>query len=247
MDYTAFAHRHALGIIVFALIAAPLMGVLLWRGVLRPLDARGRSALLACAAGIGVAVFVAIARRLVQGDAFASADQRLLDAVRGGTPGSVAQAFAFLTHLGDPWFLTLVCALCCAALIFARRVGLALYLAAVTSAGGMISHALKVWMRRARPADALVPLPESFSFPSGHTFGAMVCYGMCAYALMRIGQRRHHTLVVAIACFLVVLVGLSRVVIGVHFPGDVIGGFAAGGAWLAVCAGVGEAARRRTS
>jgi membrane-associated phospholipid phosphatase len=247
MDYTAFAHRYALGIIVFALIAAPLAVVMLWRGVLRALETRGRCAVLACAAAIGAAVFIAMARRLVQGDAFASADQRLLDAVRGGVPASVAQAFALLTHLGDPWCLTLVCALCCAALIFARRVGLAVYLALVTSAGGMISHALKLSMRRTRPADALVPLPESFSFPSGHTFGAMVCFGMCAYALMRIAPRRHESLIVALACFLVVLVGVSRVVIGVHFPGDVVGGLAAGGAWLAVCVGVGEVARRRKS
>jgi membrane-associated phospholipid phosphatase len=196
-------------------------------------------------ASAGVALFVAMARRLAQGESFAAADQRLLDAIRHGVPAPLARAFAHLTHLGDPWFLTLLCASCCALLIFSRRFGLAIYLAAVTSAGGLINHALKVSMRRARPADALVPLPESFSFPSGHTFGSMVCYGMCAYALMRFAPRRRDASIVAAACLLIVLIGMSRVVIGVHFPGDVIGGLAAGGAWLAACVAAAEIARRR--
>jgi membrane-associated phospholipid phosphatase len=254
MDYTAFAQRHAMAIILIALAATPALGVATWRMLTRAIDAcapRARLALIALIAFatltpviVGAGVFIALARRLTAASPFAAADQRLLDAIRAGVPASVSPWFARLTHLGDPWFLTLMCALLCVALVIARRFGLALYLALATSAGGFIDQGLKLAMRRARPADALVPLPESFSFPSGHTFGSMVCYGMCAWALMRIAPRRFDALLIALACIVVLTIGLSRVVIGVHFPGDVLGGFAAGGAWLAACIGAAEMLRR---
>jgi len=247
MDLTAFAARHALAVILIALVAVPAILAAMAVAMTGARTAReprvialATLALAACGAG----VFIAIARRIAGGTPFAAADQRLLDAIREGVPLFAAPVFARLTHLGDPWFLALLCAFVCAALVLMRRIGLAVYLAAATSAGGLINHALKAAMRRERPGGALVPLPESFSFPSGHTFGSMVCYGMCAYVLMRLAPRRWDAIVVAAACMIVLLIGTSRVVIGVHFPGDVVGGFAAGGAWLALCVGVAECVRR---
>jgi membrane-associated phospholipid phosphatase len=234
----AFAQRHALAAILFALALVPLISAGLFSML-----ARNRTRTLTAAAAttlLGIAVFIVIAQRLKQGEAFRAADQRLLDAIHDGVPAFAVPWFAHLTHLGDPWLLTVLCALVCAALLLARRFGLAIFLAAVTSAGGLINRVLKLSMRRERPLDALVPLPESFSFPSGHTFGSIVCYGMCAYVLVRVASRRWDAGIVAAASFAVVLIGLSRVVIGVHFPGDVIGGLASGGAWLALCVGVAE-------
>jgi membrane-associated phospholipid phosphatase len=261
MHFEAFAQRHALALIALSLAIAPALAALLCalgsRAACSARSARGKPrsrVTIACATlapvALGVALFVAIARRVGESDGdgahFAAADQRLLEAIRDGMPGQAATWFARFTHLGDPWFLTLLCALVCAALVFARRFGLAVYLAAVTGAGGFFNHALKVWLRRDRPSDALVPVPESFSFPSGHTFGAIVCYGMCAYVLMRVSPGRRDTAIVAAASFLVCAIGVSRVVIGVHFPADVIGGFAAGGAWLAAGIGAAEMWRVRT-
>lgn len=246
-DYTTLAHRHALAIIALVLVFVPFIAACLWGWAAR--RRRASSATVAFAAlvpvALGVALFVAIATRIAQGTAFSSADQRVLDAVRDGTPAWAARCFAAFTHLGDPWFLTFLCALMCAWLLFTRRFGLAMYFAAVTGAGGLFDHGLKAMMRRARPTSSTVPLPDSFAFPSGHTFGSMVCYGMCAYMLLRFAPTRRDPLIVALACFIVLAIGTSRVVIGVHFPGDVIGGFASGGAWLAACIGVAEFARRR--
>jgi membrane-associated phospholipid phosphatase len=195
-------------------------------------------------ASTGAAIFTAIAWRITHGAAFGIADQKALDAIRAQF-SFAAPAFARLTHLGDPWTLTALCTVFCVASLIARNGRLALCLAITTSAGGAINHALKTLMRRERPADAFVPLPESFAFPSGHTFGSIVCYGMCAYVLMRLAPARWDARIIAITCVVVLLIGMSRVVIGVHFPGDVIGGFAAGGAWLALCIGCAEIARRR--
>jgi membrane-associated phospholipid phosphatase len=209
-------------------------------------QSRARIALFTAASALtGIAVFTAIAWRIAHGTAFAAADQHALDAIRTHMPSLAAPFFARLTHLGDPLTLTVLCAVFCAISLIARHLKLALYLAITTSAGGAINHALKTLMRRERPADAFVPIPESFAFPSGHTFGSIVCYGMCAYVLMRLAPRRWDTPIIAITCALVLLIGMSRVVIGVHFPGDVIGGFAAGGAWLALCIGTAEIMRRK--
>ena len=245
--YTTLAHRHALAIIALVLVFVPLIAACAWGWAARGRRASAATVVFAALVpvALGVAVFVAIATRIAQGTAFSSADQRLLDAVRDGTPAWAARCFAALTHLGDPWFLTFLCALMCAALLVTRRFGLAVYFAAATGAGGLLDHALKAMMRRARPTGSTVPLPDSFAFPSGHTFGSMVCYGMCAYMLLRFAPTRRDPLIVALACFIVLAIGTSRVVIGVHFPGDVIGGFASGGAWLAACIGVAEFARRR--
>lgn len=247
MDYPALAQRHALTIIVALLLVVPVAAWLAWtHAVRRPsMSAPGVAIATFLPTAFGAAVFITIATRIAHGSAFASADQRVLDAVRDGVPAAAAHWFGRVTHLGDPWFLTLLCACACVALLLARRAWLAVYLAAVTGGGALINHALKSLMGRARPSGALVPLPESFAFPSGHTFGSIVCYGMCAYMLMRIAPTRWDPLIVALACLFVLAISASRIVIGVHFPGDVIGGFAAGGAWLALCIGVAELARRR--
>jgi len=248
MEYTTLAQRHAVEIIAIVLFVVPAVAACGWAWAARETQASGRAVAMwaLVTVAFGATVFVAIATRIAHGTAFSSADQRLLDAVRDGTPALAARWFAHLTHLGDPWFLTLVCALMCAALILTRRFGLAVYFAAVTSAGGLLNQALKAMMRRDRPTGSTMPLPESFAFPSGHTFGSIVCYGMCAYVLLRLAPTRRDPLIVALACFIVLAIGTSRVVIGVHFPGDVIGGFASGGAWLAACIGVAELARRRS-
>ncbi|SAL46553.1 PAP2 superfamily protein [Caballeronia peredens] len=248
MDYIALAQRHAMAIIAIVLLAVPVAAACAWRWSAR--EARASAAAVAFAAlvpvALGVSVYVAIAMRIAHGSAFSSADQLLLDAVRDGTPAPAARWFAYVTHLGDPPLLALLCAFMCAALVLTRRFGLAVYFAAVTSAGGLLNQALKAMMRRDRPTGSTVPLPESFAFPSGHTFGSIVCYGMCAYVLLRLAPTRWDPLIVALACFIVLAIGTSRVVMGVHFPGDVVGGFASGGAWLAACIGVAEVMRRRT-
>jgi membrane-associated phospholipid phosphatase len=78
---------------------------------------------------------------------------------------------------------------------------------------------------------------HSYSFPSGHAMGSIIGIGMLLYVL---GLYWHPSRLVRIAsivaaCIFVGLVGVSRVYLGVHYPSDVMGGWAAGAAWMAVC------------
>lgn len=108
----------------------------------------------------------------------------------------------------------------------------------VTVAGGWAAGvALKVYVMRPRP-DILPHLMDAggFSFPSGHTFNATVVYlsiGLTAARLTRNLSVQYA--VVSFSLTLSILVGLTRIMLGVHFPTDVIAGLAGGAGWTFLC------------
>jgi undecaprenyl-diphosphatase len=93
---------------------------------------------------------------------------------------------------------------------------------------------LKMSFHRLRPEPYFgVPLPASYSFPSGHAFSSFCCYGMIV-ALLSVRLQRHRARVAlwVSGAVLILMVGLSRVYLGVHYPSDVLGGWAAALAWI---------------
>jgi undecaprenyl-diphosphatase len=120
----------------------------------------------------------------------------------------------------------------------------------VTLAGaGVLDAGLKELFARARPQAFFdyYPTPRSFSFPSGHALFAVCFFGGIAVLLShRLRGRPAQVLVWAIALVPIILIGASRVYLGVHYPTDVIGGFAVGIVWVAsVALGDRLAERRR--
>ena len=100
----------------------------------------------------------------------------------------------------------------------------------VVPAAMLLNVGLKNLIHRARPAwsDPLVQL-ATYSFPSGHAVASTVFYGMCcALVLAHARSRLHRGLALAGAVFMVLLVGASRVVLGAHYPSDVLAGMALG-------------------
>jgi undecaprenyl-diphosphatase len=99
---------------------------------------------------------------------------------------------------------------------------------------------------RTRPTwDVPLLTARGWSFPSGHAMGSLVAYGMLAYLLVRDPKGRPPRMaIVAGAVTLVLLIGLSRMYLGVHYFSDVVGGYAAGMVWLAACITGLEVARR---
>lgn len=97
---------------------------------------------------------------------------------------------------------------------------------------GILNLGLKVAFGRLRPEVALVA-ETGLSFPSGHSMLSMAAYGLIALvAARRLRSARAKRAVVASACVAVALVGISRVLLGVHYPTDVLGGFLASLAWV---------------
>ena len=101
--------------------------------------------------------------------------------------------------------------------------------------GGALDWALKTIFRRDRPSfpDPFVHV-LGYSFPSGHSMGSLIGYGMLAYLVAHSVRRRGIDLLVAACAGLLVLaIGFSRLYLGAHYLSDVLAGFAAGIVWLA--------------
>lgn len=117
----------------------------------------------------------------------------------------------------------------------------------VLGGGKLVEALLKHTIHRARPIGALQQLNNpSYSYPSGHAMGAMIGYGVLAYlVLLSVHRPAARAAVTAMAALAILAIGLSRLVLAVHYFTDVIGGYAAGAVWLALSLAAVEAARLR--
>jgi undecaprenyl-diphosphatase len=95
--------------------------------------------------------------------------------------------------------------------------------------GEYLNSGLKGVFERPRPPFAK---KADWSFPSGHAQMSMICYGMLVYALVLLWP--HRAWRIALVVLLILLIGFSRLLLGAHYPSDVLGGFAAGAAWLGI-------------
>jgi membrane-associated phospholipid phosphatase len=195
---------------------------------------------------LAVAAFALIAYALYASPMLAAIDQQVSDGVRDGVSPGVVQVFAGLTHFGDPPVLTALCVIGALALLMARRIVLAAALVVAIAGNGWLNVTLKQAFQRLRPvSDPAVVLAHGYSFPSGHTSGALVTYGMIAFIVLRVLPERGRTIAVFVSVAIALCTASSRVFLRVHFPSDILGGLASGGAWLALCMTVVEALAAR--
>lgn len=153
------------------------------------------------------------------------------------------QIFSAITWMGAGVVLVPVSIL--AAMVLWRlrgRLLTSLLLLAPMAASGSVL-VIKYLFHRARPAGALKHMEVTYAFPSGHSTASSAIYAMLVYVLVR--ERLAPRFTIAIAAALVILVGLSRVYLDVHWATDVIGGWAVGLAIAAGCALLYEEARQR--
>lgn len=232
----------ALLVVVLLLVAAG--GWLLRSHVLPQAQSRlGPLALVLMSAAIGFAlvlgaasVFAEIAEHLGSGATMSLADEALTASIRAHVAPATLAVFAALTHLGDPITLTLLGAGVALLLWWRRRRALALGWVIALGGNALLNPALKRVFERVRPVYEHGLANElGWSFPSGHTSGATVAYGMLAYVAIRTLPQPWHAPLVLAATALAFTVGCSRVFLQVHFASDVVAGFASGAAWLTVC------------
>lgn len=119
--------------------------------------------------------------------------------------------------------------------------------ALVLGGGKLVEALIKHTIHRARPIGALQQLNDaSYSYPSGHAMGSLIGYGMLAYLILLCVRRpAARAAVTASAALIILAIGLSRLVLAVHYFTDVVGGYAAGAVWLALSLAAVEAARAR--
>ena len=120
------------------------------------------------------------------------------------------------------------------------------FLLLVASAGGIVLNAvLKSSFDRPRPQlFEWLTVPSSSSFPSGHAMSSAIVYFTVAYLIARLEKRRWmRTLTIVSSLLLVLLISVSRLYLGVHYPSDVLAGVIIGLAWAGFCLAGLEAVR----
>lgn len=149
---------------------------------------------------------------------------------------AVWQFFSEATDLGSGKIRVVVIAVVALLLILERRYWLTLIWCLVQLAERESVPWLKALFERPRPpGNDLVCKLSDPSFPSGHATGAMTLYGMMAYLfLLRFERGWWRIPVVVVLLGLVLLIGLSRMMLGVHYFSDVVGGFLLGVFWISL-------------
>ena len=196
--------------------------------------------------------FFAVADEVQEGET-QSFDERALLLFRDVDPSRLvgppffADAMRDLTALGGGVVVLLITALAAGFLAVARKRHALVFVLVAVGGGALLSVALKHVFARPRPQ--VVPhlaQVTTTSFPSGHsTLSAVVYLTLAALLAGLVERRREKIYLVATALLLMVVVGVSRVVLGVHYPTDVLAGWLVGLGWALTCRAAMRVLQRR--
>ena len=169
-----------------------------------------------------------------------------LNSLVAGHPAvvSIIKGVTWLGSTGVLWTLIGAAAIL---LAFRRRWRLTAYLL-VTGAGALVlDPVLKALVGRLRPVVAHpVAYGNGDSFPSGHALGSIVCYGALFLVFLPAARGRWRRVLTAVIVTLIAAIGISRLLLGVHYLSDVLGAWALGITWLGLTALAFELSRHVT-
>ncbi|MFC7783718.1 MULTISPECIES: phosphatase PAP2 family protein [unclassified Rossellomorea] len=163
-------------------------------------------------------------------------DNGVFEIVRGFISPKLTTFMTSITFLGGVKGITIFAISVVVILLYLKKYPLALFVATTITTGAGFNWLLKWIFKRERPDIEALIEQGGYSFPSGHSMSSFIFYGTLAFILFRaLDYKRYKWASVIAVSFLVLLIGLSRVYLGVHYPSDILGGFTAGGAWLTLC------------
>ena len=194
-------------------------------------------------ATLAALVFLALASAFVHGGQVVAVDDDVARWVAGTMPSVLEWAARPFTWLGGPVATAAVTGGAAVVLLRKGRRPDAVFVVLSVVGITILVAVLKAVYERARPdLGSPIPLPHSYSFPSGHAATAVVLYGALGVLLAeRARSRVRGAGWLAAAALVAVAVGTSRVLLNVHFVSDVAAGFAVGLAWLGCCTFVRDA------
>ncbi len=148
-------------------------------------------------------------------------------------PEWLQKAMRDITALGSASVLTLATAATAIYLFLVRKWGTGLFVIAAVASGQVLSSLLKAGLDRPRPELVSHLVQEtSLSFPSGHAMISALAYlTLGALASRGVRGRTAKAYVLSLAVIVALLVGVSRIYLGVHWPSDVLAGWCVGFAW----------------
>lgn len=160
-----------------------------------------------------------------------SLDRSIYEALYAGHRPALLTVARIFTELGEPTVLIVAGFVAAGILWLVGRGRLALAILLVVLVGRGLSEVQKYTIARARPdLEQHLVMVKTSSFPSGHATSSMIFYLTVAVALT--APTRWKWVAVAAAILLSFLIGTSRVMLGVHWPSDVVGGWSFGMLWV---------------
>jgi membrane-associated phospholipid phosphatase len=182
-------------------------------------------------------LFAGVAEDVVTGDPLVKLDVKITDWFHARTSPFFTRFMLIVTDAHGTQGMSFLTAALALYLGLRRKWYWLLTLVIAVPGGMVISMLLKQLFMRNRPdlRDPILTL-ASYSFPSGHVVGATLFYGfLAAYLASSVRSWRWQVVLVFSACAFILLVGVTRIYLGVHYFSDVIAAAAAGIAWLALC------------
>ncbi|MGQ0719632.1 MAG: phosphatase PAP2 family protein [Pseudonocardiales bacterium] len=206
-----------------------------------PGEAAGLTLTLGVATVLGLGMgFGELLDHVLDGEGIAVADRPVVWFLAAHREPWATTAAQVITDMGSPAGAAVTAVVVGVALAWIQRSWLPLLVFALGAGGiGMINMTVKRLVSRDRPPLATAVLGEQgFSFPSGHAVGTTVVWLLAAWMVGRwvIGRRAFQVAVWIGALLMIVAVGVTRVYLGVHFPSDVLAGWALGAAWAVTIA-----------
>jgi undecaprenyl-diphosphatase len=158
--------------------------------------------------------------------------------IRGFHSEILTQIFIFVTDLGDTYtYIVIVLILLFVLIRYLKQYIESFFLLIAVLGSWGLNELLKGIFQRARPEIEHLVEQGGYSFPSGHAMVSFATYGMIAYIVWKAmkGKNRTAWIVIILTVLLILLIGISRIYLGVHYPSDVVAGFSAGALWLITC------------
>jgi len=182
-----------------------------------------------------------LAEEMMEGDT-ARFDSTITSAVHEHATARLTTAMKALTMLGSSVVMTPLAILTLALCYFRREFHALKTLAATFGGALLLEFSLKLAFHRPRPAPFFdLPTPATFSFPSGHALFSFCFFaGLAALLSPRLASQKAKLGLWSIAIALILGIGLSRIYLGVHYPSDVLAGYAAAIVWVATVKFVNE-------
>jgi undecaprenyl-diphosphatase len=187
---------------------------------------------LVCAAG-ALILLATLADEMAEGEV-KQFDDWVRDGIHRFSTPAVTFAMRGVTILGAPLFLFSLSLVVGAGFFVKKNYRAMILLTAAIAGSSLLNEVLKASFHRTRPLPFFdITAPNSYSFPSGHALMSFCfCSSMAALISRRSKSRTVRITVWALAGVLILAIGVSRIYLGVHYPSDVVAGYAAAFIWI---------------
>ena len=180
-------------------------------------------------------MFFSLVAILMRADKLVDFDQAVIGAFQAQEAPYITSVMKFFTEIGSTKIVVILCLFIIFFLykVLHHRLELLLFIGVVVGSP-ILNLLLKEIFQRARPDLHRLIEIGGYSFPSGHAMNAFTVYGILTFLLWRhIFNRSGRTMLLLFSSIFIIMIGVSRIYLGVHYPSDIIGGYFASGFWLA--------------